>query len=135
MNGSRVIAKIAGIESTAERQVRDFNHDHGQSERGKHPPVIHAHSKVLVVEFVRNRKEPLANPHHPGFGKLGRWMLLKQHAHCRDEQEDTKNIKDEMKALHECDPAHDHGAAHDERAHNSPDQNAVLRARRNTKML
>ena len=89
---------------------------------------------MLVVEVVRNGKEPLADPHHPGFRELGRWMLLKQHAHCRDEQEDTKNIKDEMKALHECDPAHDHGAAHDERAHNSPDQNAVLRARRNTKM-
>src|SRR5260370_42698045 len=39
-----------------------------------------------------------------------------------------------MKPLHECDTAQDHRTAHDERADESPDQNAMLRARRNTKM-
>src|SRR6266550_5520917 len=61
-------------------------------------------------------------------------MFSKKHACRRDEQEETEEIKNEMKALHQRDTAQDHGAAHDKCADNSPDQNAMLCERRDAEM-
>ena len=100
MNGSRVMAKIAGIESTAKiRSVTSIT-IMVKSERGQHPPPIHVHLKVFVMKFARNRKDPTAHPQHPTLGEIVRWTFSKEHLRRRDQQEETEEIKNEMKALH-----------------------------------
>jgi len=51
-----------------------------------------------------------------------------------DQQEEPKDVKDEMKTPHQSNAEHDHCAAHDQRADNSPHQNPVLCPWRNTEM-
>jgi len=90
--------------------------------------------KMFVMEFTRNRKDPTACPQHPALCEITRCMFLKKHSPCCDEEEETKKIKNKVKALHQRDTAPDHSPAHDECSNNSPDQNAALCERRNAKM-
>src|SRR4029077_1956567 len=115
-------------------QVRDLDHDHGQSERSEHPAAVYAHVKMFVVEFTRNRKDPPARPQHPTLCEIMRCAFCKKHSRCCDEQEETEKIENEVKALHQRYAAPDHRAAHDKRPENSPYQNATLCERRNAKM-
>src|SRR5438105_13300936 len=62
------------------------------------------------------------------------WTFSKKHLRRRDQQEETKEIKNEMKALHQRDTAQDHYAPHDQCPDYSPDQNAMLCGRRNVKV-
>jgi hypothetical protein len=117
-----------------ERQVRDFNHDHGESKRREHPAAIHAHSEVLVVKFLGDRKNSATELHHARFPEIVPHMFPEKHARCRDQQEKTEDVQNEMKPTHQSDAEQDHGAAHDERANNSPHQYAVLCARWNPEM-
>ena len=109
-----------------ERQIRDFNHDHGQSKRREHPAAIHLYSKVLVVKFIGDRKNSATEAHHPRFPKIGSKMFPKKHARCGDQQEKAKDIQNEMKPSHQSDTEQNHGAPHDESANDSPDQYAML---------
>src|SRR5207244_8709864 len=60
--------------------------------------------------------------------------ISKKHLSRREQQEKTKEIKNEMKALHQRDTAQDHRAPHDQCPDYSPDQNTMLCARRNLKV-
>src|SRR6266545_665631 len=115
-------------------QVRDFDHDHGESKWGQHPAAIDAHFKMFAMKFGCNWKYTAARAHHPTLAKIARRMFSKQHSQCSEEEEHAKKIKNEMKPLHQCDTAQDHGATHDERADDSPYQNAMLGKWRNAKM-
>ena len=117
-----------------ERQVRDFNHDHCQSERREHPATIHAHSEVLIVKFICDRKNSATKPHHTRFPKIFAKMFPEKHARCGDQQEKTEDVQNEMKPSHQSDAEQDHGAAHDEGANNPPDQYPMLRAGWNPEM-
>jgi hypothetical protein len=59
---------------------------------------------------------------------------MKQHSQRCDEEEQPKEIKNEMKPLHQCDAADNHNSAHDERPDNSPEQNPMLCQRRDLEM-
>ena len=61
-------------------------------------------------------------------------MFPKKHARCGDQQEKAEDVQDEMKPTHQSDAEQDHGAAHDERANDSPNQYAVLCAGWNPEM-
>ena len=89
---------------------------------------------MFFMEVASNRKNPAAHLQHPTLCEIASWMFPKQHAGRSDEQEETEEIKNEMKTVHQCDTAQDHGAAHDECPYYSPDQDASLRHRRNAKM-
>src|SRR5438046_5053343 len=86
------------------------------------------------MKFARNRKNPTAHPQYPTLGEIMRWTLSKKHLRRSDQQEETEEIKNEMKALHQRDTAQDHRATHDQCPDYSPDQDAMLRARRNAKV-
>src|SRR6266480_6327478 len=115
-------------------QVRQLDDDHGQGERGQHPAAIQAHSKVLVMKFAGNWKDAAAHPDRPILRKLARRMLSKQHSQRSEEEKQAKEIENEMKSLHQCDAADNHNSAHDERAEDSPDQDAMLCPRRDAEM-
>src|SRR6266513_5289474 len=115
-------------------QVRQLDYDHGQGERGQHPATIQAHFKVYVMKFAGNGKDAAAHPDRPILGKLARRMLLKQHSQRSVEEEQAKEIKNEMKPLHQCDAADNHNSAHDKRAEDSPDQDTMLCQRRDAEM-
>src|SRR5215472_2184751 len=89
---------------------------------------------MFVVEFVRDRKNPATEPHHASFPEIVRRIFPEKHARCGDQQEKTEDVQNEMKPTHQSDAEQDHGAAHDERANNSPHQYAVLCARWNPEM-
>ena len=117
-----------------ERQVRDFNHDHGQSKRREHPAAIDVHSEVLIVKLIGDRKNSATKPHHARFPEILPKMFPEKHARCGDQQEKTEDVQNEMKPPHQSDAEQNHGAAHDESANNSPDQYAVLCAGWNPEM-
>ena len=89
---------------------------------------------MLLVKIRRNRKDTATDPHHVGLSEIASKMLPKKHARGGDQQEESKDVKDEMKTPHQSNAEHDHCAAHDQRADNSPHQNPVLCPWRNTEM-
>src|SRR6266404_1195829 len=115
-------------------QVRQLDYDHSQGERGQHPATIQAHFKVYVMKFAGNGKDAAAHLDRPILPKLSRRMLSKQHSQCSEEEEQAKEIENEMKPLHQCDATDDHNSAHDKRAEDSPDQDAMLCPRRDAEM-
>ena len=62
--------------------------------------------------------------------KVDRLRFAAQHAHPGDDEKSPEKIKDKMKLRDELDAQPDHGCAHQERAHDPPDQDPVLVARR-----
>src|SRR5215467_6891100 len=81
------------------------------------------------MKFARNRQNPTAPSQHPTLGKIMRWPFSNEHLYRGDQQENTEEIKNEMKAVHQSDAAQDHGATHDQRPDYSPYQYAMLCAR------
>ncbi len=61
-------------------------------------------------------------------------VLSEKHSNSRDEQKDTKEVKNEIKALDQSDAEPDDEPPHDQSAENSPDQNSMLGAGRNLKV-
>src|SRR5262245_47877728 len=90
--------------------------------------------KVLRVEVERNRKDPTTCTQQPAFAEVLRLMFSKKHARRRDKQEDTEEVKHEVKTFHQRDAAPDHRAAHNQGSENSPNQNTALCERRNAKV-
>src|SRR5882762_3560417 len=86
------------------------------------------------MKFARDRKNPAAHPDRPTLRKLARRMPFKQHSQRGEQKKQAEEIKKEMKPLHQCDAADNHNSAHDKRANDSPDQDAMLCPRRNAEM-
>lgn len=61
-------------------------------------------------------------------------VFSEEHAHCGDQQEQTEDVENEVKPADQRDAKQDHRAAHDQSADDSPDQDTMLCAGRNTKV-
>ena len=53
--------------------------------------------------------------------------VANEHADAGDEEKGAEDVENEMEPLDQRDAEPDHHPAHDERAENSPDQDAMLR--------
>ncbi len=71
-----------------------------------------------------------AKPHHQTLPEIRFAGLSKKHSNGGHHQEDSKDVKNEMKPRHQSHAEQDHDAAHDKGAQDSPHQSAMLRHRR-----
>jgi uncharacterized protein YdhG (YjbR/CyaY superfamily) len=113
-----------------EHDIGAFHHDERERERRQVLLPAAIGQKVMAVELVRNPKMPACEADDrvvPGIGLL----LVQEHSNGGEDQEGAEDVQHPVESLDEDGPQPDHQAAHDQRAEDSPEENAMLVLRRN----
>ena len=89
-----------------------------------------ADEEVLAVEALRDREEPPGQADHDVPVGVGLVRLQEEHLDPGEDQEGPEDVDDPGEALDELGAHRDHGAAHQQGAHDAPEEDAVLVERR-----
>src|ERR1700741_1777730 len=82
------------------------------------------------MKFRRDGNPIPAKTHHQTVPEIWFAGLSKKHSNGGHQQENSKDVKNEMKPRHQSHAEQNHDAAHHEGAENSPNKSAMLRHRR-----
>ena len=89
-----------------------------------------ADEEVLAVEALRDREEPPGQADHDVPVGVGLVRLQEEHLDPGEDQEGAEDVDDPGEALDQLGADRDHGAAHQQGAHDAPEEDAVLVDRR-----
>ena len=124
MNGLRVTAKTAGMESTAKSRsvVSTISSTRASGVSAFRPS--HGH-ELLPVQLRRDGIE-LAHPLDDAVVLRMHFGLDEEHPEAAVEEEGAEDVEDPIHQGDEGDAQADHQAAHDQRAQNAPVEDAML---------
>ena len=95
MNGSRVIAKMAGNAVDGEDQVAPLHHEeHQHQRRGEQPARAGAAGEVVAVVAVGERQHPPRQPHEGVLLRLDPLHPLQQHPDAGQDQDPAEDVDD-----------------------------------------
>src|SRR2546429_6431501 len=117
-----------------ENEVHHIDDDEDKRERRQHPAIVDLDGEIFSVKFIGHMNGAPDEAHDHAGLKVLLAVLSRKHAHGGDEQEAAEKIENKMKMLDQRDTEPDHHSAHDQRANNSPNENAMLRDRRHAKV-
>ena len=109
-----------------EDEIHDVDHNQDQREGREHPVAVHFDGKFLLVVLGCDAHPASAKAENEVALEIDLFAVTDEHADTGDEEKRAEEVENPVEALHQRDPEPDHGAAHEERADDSPHQHAML---------
>ena len=127
MNGSRVMAKIAGIEFERENDIRDIQDDKHQKQRGGHELAGRQPREIaLAMIFVCDRDQLARVSDDAALLQVDRFIAREHRFEARIDQEKAENDDRPVESLDQGVAGEDENAAQDECADDAPQQHPHL---------
>ena len=128
MNGSRVMPKIAGIESIASViSVISTTNSTKKQRRSKNLAAL-PHKKMLAAVIPRHSQVLARKLEKPAVAGPDILFLRKQHVHAGVHQKRAEDVHHPRKPFDQRRAGKNHHAAHHQRAQNPPFQHPVLKS-------
>ena len=86
------------------------------------------------MEFARDGQHLAAETHEEILLEIELGIAIEEHSQTGEEEKGAEDVEDEMEPFDQRHPQPNHHAAHDERPENSPDEDSMLGAGRDSKV-